>query len=689
MSNLQSEHIHQAQHTNPLKPRNNVFTCLACQVAFPSTDRQRAHYRTDWHKYNLKRKIMNLPPFTAEVFAQKVLAQQAKGKEEEERQGLVYECTICSHKKEITLFSDTEEDITDTESVISAVDHLHLNQDHCLFCNIVHSDFESNLKHMTLAHGFFLPDVEYLEDAPGLVLYLAEKIQDCICLYCNDRGKEYKTQNAVRKHMLDKGHCKMAYDESENPEDLLRFYNFGTMSEQDFEAATVDTVSNEEDELVLASGERLGHRRFMRYYKQKVRRPSQEEEADPLSITQGEETGEVIEPRNRKERRSKLAITNGTQLNGDMLRRLPEVVQVQQQHWQRQSSKKSNLIATTRLHFVLTDELLKIQGNASDYYIPNEIDIAGKSDHDLARFLNAFRVEIKSTKDDLDQNEKDTFNNHRNYLELYSYSVHWFLLLVEDNTTTSKMVVRRAKNSTNDLKTFDWSTQKLKVFDLASWLLDLKLSKIWTLTPDRVHFVTLFTKPAYQLFENPAHAKSSQIKERIFRILSLCIKNYDHLHVAQTTIMQNLQYWEHSAEPMAELLIYMVEKENYNQLADEILREISNREFKDTTTKEVKDSPNPKTFATFLQKLADLSPKTILKNLGVLINQLDSDSYMMRTAIVDILGNMIIELSRTSQDNPNQVDQINDFFDILEHRMLDPTAYVRQKVLQVYLRLFE
>lgn len=89
--------------------------------------------------------------------------------------------------------------------------------------------------------------------------------------------------------------------------------------------------------------------------------------------------------------------------------------------------------------------------------------------------------------------------------------------------------------------------------------------------------------------------------------------------------MQNLQYWEHSAEPMAELLIYMVEKENYNQLADEILREISNREFKDTTSKEVKDSPNPKTFATFLQKLADLSPKTILKNLGVLINQLDSD----------------------------------------------------------------
>lgn len=95
--------------------------------------------------------------------------------------------------------------------------------------------------------------------------------------------------------------------------------------------------------------------------------------------------------------------------------------------------------------------------------------------------------------------------------------------------------------------------------------------------------------------------------------------------VAQTTIMQNLQYWEHSAEPMAELLIYMTEKHNYTQLSDEILREISNREFKDTTNKEVKDSPNPKTFAAFLVKLTELSIKTILKNLTVLINQLDSD----------------------------------------------------------------
>jgi hypothetical protein len=27
---------------------------------------QREHYKTDWHRYNLKRKVVDLPPVTAE-----------------------------------------------------------------------------------------------------------------------------------------------------------------------------------------------------------------------------------------------------------------------------------------------------------------------------------------------------------------------------------------------------------------------------------------------------------------------------------------------------------------------------------------------------------------------------------------------------------------------------------------------
>jgi hypothetical protein len=49
-----------------------------------------------------------------------------------------------------------------------------------------------------------------------------------------------------------------------------------------------------------------------------------------------------------------------------------------------------------RDQFVLTDEVLKIQGdNFTDYYIPNEIEIREKSDHDLARYLNGISYNSK------------------------------------------------------------------------------------------------------------------------------------------------------------------------------------------------------------------------------------------------------------------------------------------------------
>ena len=41
---------------------------------------------------------------------------------------------------------------------------------------------------------------------------------------------------------------------------------------------------------------------------------------------------------------------------------------------------------------------------------------------------------------------------------------------------------------------------------------------------------------------------------------------------AQTSIIQNLSYFEHLSEPMAELLQILSEQYDYPQLADEILR---------------------------------------------------------------------------------------------------------------------
>lgn len=39
-----------------------LFTCITCHVGFREAEDQRAHYRTEWHRYNLKRKVADMRP---------------------------------------------------------------------------------------------------------------------------------------------------------------------------------------------------------------------------------------------------------------------------------------------------------------------------------------------------------------------------------------------------------------------------------------------------------------------------------------------------------------------------------------------------------------------------------------------------------------------------------------------------
>jgi len=53
-----------------------TYTCINCAVAFKDADLQRDHYKSDWHRYNLKRKIAELPPVSLAQFNAKVEKQK-------------------------------------------------------------------------------------------------------------------------------------------------------------------------------------------------------------------------------------------------------------------------------------------------------------------------------------------------------------------------------------------------------------------------------------------------------------------------------------------------------------------------------------------------------------------------------------------------------------------------------------
>lgn len=260
-----------------------MFTCITCRVSFADSDIQRRHYKTDWHRYNLKRKVAEMPPVTAEVFQQKVLAQKTEVEAQQQSKTKSLHCQLCNKtfssenafsnhlsskkhkdveankankaKKQESLITEsqfsnnfkrkdskeTDPENTESENAESLshngdddddedddIEEDTLEVTDCLFCPHHSVSLEENLKHMTRSHSFFIPDLEYVVDLKGLVTYLCEKVgMGNMCLYCNDKGKSFFSLEAVQSHMVDKGHTKMNY-EGDAVLEYADFYDFSS-----------------------------------------------------------------------------------------------------------------------------------------------------------------------------------------------------------------------------------------------------------------------------------------------------------------------------------------------------------------------------------------------------------------------------------------------------------------------------
>ncbi|KAH8294528.1 hypothetical protein KR044_005844 [Drosophila immigrans] len=323
------------------------FTCINCDARFASAEVQREHYKTDWHRYNLKRRVAQLPPVAADEFQQRVLsARSATETAMEEQQMSVY-CSACrkqfssqkahdnhlnskKHKEAVATssassssasslcvksrveprphpalaaaaagkgrlafaeramqvddiddddddaeFEDIEEEEVDSDEWDKIAEN-PLSERDCLFCAEQSEDLVANLKHMSVAHSFFVPDAEYCTDIEGLIYYLGEKVANYfICLWCNDRGKTFYSLDAVRKHMLDKGHCQMLHEGVALAE-YADYYDYSSsypdnQAGMDIDAEVVpELLDGDEYQLVLPSGAVIGHRSLLRYYKQRL-----------------------------------------------------------------------------------------------------------------------------------------------------------------------------------------------------------------------------------------------------------------------------------------------------------------------------------------------------------------------------------------------------------------------------------
>eukprot|EP00038_Savillea_parva_P031449 m.86723 g.86723 ORF g.86723 m.86723 type:complete len:479 (+) comp9674_c2_seq2:101-1537(+) len=389
-------------------PPGIKFTCMTCRVGFGEAEAHRTHFKSDWHRYNLKRKVASLHPVSAVEFQDRLLAQRnaALLAESELEEGVV-KCDPCGkkfntenayrnhlaskkHKEavktaearaaspsrrdgkagkavppkdylatpapsaatkgnpasdgadaaeeadsggdadglgDVTLKAKDAQVAVETTPAAAAGEadkemiededgnliemlepDVNMSLGDCLFCGTRSETLETNLEHMSKVHGFFIPDVEHLRDLSGLIAYLQDKVSRFhICLTCNGTGKGFWSTEAVRGHMIAKGHCFVNYEE-EGQLELEEFYSFGDDEDDDWEdvdeegddvegPATTPRTELVVDEgpaeggvkgdmelyvkrhgkpavvtgydLVLPSGARAGHRSLKRFYRQK------------------------------------------------------------------------------------------------------------------------------------------------------------------------------------------------------------------------------------------------------------------------------------------------------------------------------------------------------------------------------------------------------------------------------------
>ncbi|KAI3324273.1 C2H2 type zinc-finger-domain-containing protein [Xylariaceae sp. AK1471] len=76
-------------------PSTHQYTCNTCQVAFRYADTQKGHMKSDWHRYNLKRRVASLPPISSEVFTEKVHQARATTTAEADRASFQQLCEVC------------------------------------------------------------------------------------------------------------------------------------------------------------------------------------------------------------------------------------------------------------------------------------------------------------------------------------------------------------------------------------------------------------------------------------------------------------------------------------------------------------------------------------------------------------------------------------------------------------------
>ncbi|CAE6447473.1 unnamed protein product [Rhizoctonia solani] len=315
----------------------------------------------------------------------------------------------------------------------------------------------------------------------------------------------------------------------------------------------------------------------------------------------------------------------------------------------------------------------------------------------LDSLLSGLQSETNSTSNDIDADDLESFSHHRTTLEMYAFLLHWFCVTAdkqgskdEDNAAATKPKRGKGKAAggkratSSRTETWSWAEAARQTLSVVSKILKIKSGRLWVSTPERRAFIDTLTRPAYTITESEALMKDEVIRINVYKVICAAVKHHDHAQSAQTLIMQSVQLHEHLSEPMAEVLSILGRDYDYPQLTEAIMRELGNKTFN------AQDTKTPRSFSKFLLRLTTEVPRLILTQFPLIQNHIDSESYTMRMALVEIVGLLIKEVAEDELfEKERKEKRLNSLFSTLIARFMDVSTYVRARLLATLIKLCE
>lgn len=110
----------------------------------------------------------------------------------------------------------------------------------------------------------------------------------------------------------------------------------------------------------------------------------------------------------------------------------------------------------------------------------------------------------------------------------------------------------------------------------------VRSSRLWHTSSERTTYVSCVLRAVNRLAENEAHMRPTaggkghhhlDVRARVCKAFALAARHHQHAFQCEMAVLQNLQYFEHLAEPMAELVATTAgEPFNLPSLADGVLK---------------------------------------------------------------------------------------------------------------------